>query len=584
MKKIAYILTAALAFGTLVTSCDDMLEEKNYGNQTTADMMSNEQNVVLLVGQIYADLKYTHDHWGYWGLQTITADEGICVPRNSGADWNDGGYWMKQNTHEWNHRGDAIENVWNITISNAVLCNKIINTLQTYKENMSEDVYKAYLGEAEVLRCYYFYQLFDCFGRIPYTEKFEEVTGALLEPEEVWSNLVAVLERNAPNMSVVNDGTRAALYGRTTQGFAYALLARLYINAESYGCTPDNIFKTVEKPEAFSGSFYDNCIRCCDNVIKSGAYAIESNYFANFKIKNENSRENIFVIVEDGREEGERSTTGAHTCMNKLRIAHNTMHYGVQFAYDMPLDTWNGFCARPEFLELYKGNDVRGVGYEKDGTHNKKEWGWFVGPVYKKGSNDYYIDTKQIDRDHPSGTPTVIVSDIKNIKNASNMEGARLNKWELDKSGDGIYKYEENDFPIMRYADVLWMKEEAIKRGGAGTSEMGSADFQKLLARSFAYDKGAETFKAEYGDPASWTLKDILDERGREFTWEMVRRRDLIRFGEFGNIQYVRDCPNASARAEIRKWFPIPFSVLQKSLRDENGNPIWTQTPGYENL
>ena len=164
------------------------------------------------------------------------------------------------------------------------------------------------------------------------------------------------------------------------------------------------------------------------------------------------------------------------------------------------------------------------------------------------------------------------------------MEGARLNKWELDKSGDGIYKYEENDFPIMRYADVLWMKEEAIMRGGAGTSEMGSADFQKLLARSFAYDKGAETFKAEYGDPASWTLKDILDERGREFTWEMVRRRDLIRFGEFGNIQYVRDCPNASARAEIRKWFPIPFSVLQKSLRDENGNPIWTQTPGYENL
>lgn len=584
MKKIAYILTAALAFGTLVTSCDDMLEEKNYGNQTTADMMSNEQNVVLLVGQIYADLKYTHDHWGYWGLQTITADEGICVPRNSGADWNDGGYWMKQNTHEWNHRGDAIENVWNITISNAVLCNKIINTLQTYKENMSEDVYKAYLGEAEVLRCYYFYQLFDCFGRIPYTEKFEEVTGALLEPEEVWSNLVAVLERNAPNMSVVNDGTRAALYGRTTQGFAYALLARLYINAESYGCTPDNIFKTVEKPQAYSGSFYDNCIRCCDNVIKSGAYAIESNYFANFKIKNENSRENIFVIVEDGREEGERSTTGAHTCMNKLRIAHNTMHYGVQFAYDMPLDTWNGFCARPEFLELYKGNDVRGVGYEKDGTHNKKEWGWFVGPVYKKGSNDYYIDTKQIDDDHPSGTPTVIVSDIKNIKNASNMEGARLNKWELDKSGDGIYKYEENDFPIMRYADVLWMKEEAIKRGGAGTSEMGSADFQKLLARSFAYDNGAETFKAEYGDPASWTLKDILDERGREFTWEMVRRRDLIRFGEFGNIQYVRDCPNASARAEIRKWFPIPFSVLQKSLRDENGNPIWTQTPGYENL
>ena len=61
MKKLAYIFTAVLAFGTLVSSCDGMLDEKNYGNQTISDMMSDEDNVVLLVGQIYADLKYTHD-------------------------------------------------------------------------------------------------------------------------------------------------------------------------------------------------------------------------------------------------------------------------------------------------------------------------------------------------------------------------------------------------------------------------------------------------------------------------------------------------------------------------------------------
>ena len=137
----------------------------------------------------------------------------------------------------------------------------------------------------------------------------------------------------------------------------------------------------------------------------------------------------------------------------------------------------------------------------------------------------------------------------------------------------------------MRYADVLWMKEEAIMRGASGAaSGINTPDFQTMLARNFAYDKGIDTFKEQYGDPSSWTLKDILDERGREFTWEMIRRRDLIRFGEFANIQYVRDCSNASARADIRKWFPIPYSVLEKSLRDENGNPIWTQTPGYENL
>ena len=172
---------------------DSLLEEVNYGNPTIEDMVSNEANVVMQVGQIYANVKYTHDHWGYWGLMTITADEGLCVPRNGGNDWNDGGYWLRQNTHTWDHRGEAIKEVWNVTVSGAVLCNQIIETLNTYKENMAEDVYKQYLGEVEVMRTYYFYQLFECFGRIPYTEKFEEVTGPLLEPYEVWSYLVATL-------------------------------------------------------------------------------------------------------------------------------------------------------------------------------------------------------------------------------------------------------------------------------------------------------------------------------------------------------------------------------------------------------
>ena len=265
MKKLLYTFVALTTLVT--TSCSDMLEEVNYGSPTVEDMMTQEENVVLLVGQIYADLKWTHDHWGYWGLTTITGDEGICVPRNGGNDWNDGGYWLKQNTHTWDHRGDAIKNVWNTTISGAVLCNQVLETLNSYKESMSEEVYAQYVGEVEVLRSYYFYLLFDCFGRIPYTEKFEEATGPLLEPQDVWSNLVATLERNAPNMAIVSDDNRAANYGRTTQGFAYALLARLYLNAESFGCTPENVFKNVAAPAQYNGSFYDNCVRCCDAVI-----------------------------------------------------------------------------------------------------------------------------------------------------------------------------------------------------------------------------------------------------------------------------------------------------------------------------
>ena len=121
--------------------------------------------------------------------------------------------------------------------------------------------------------------------------------------------------------------------------------------------------------------------------------------------------------------------------------------------------------------------------------------------------------------------------------------------------------------------------DEAIVRGGAGTSGINGvskADFDAYFKRAMG---SVAAFQEAYPD-ASTTLteKGILDERGREFTWEMIRRRDLIRYGEYGNIQYVKK------KDDYLKWFPIPRSVLEKTLRDENGNPIWTQNEGYDGI
>jgi hypothetical protein len=70
-------------------------------------------------------------------------------------------------------------------------------------------------------------------------------------------------------------------------------------------------------------------------------------------------------------------------------------------------------------------------------------------------------------------------------------------------------------------------------------------------------------------------VDDFLNERGREFAWENQRRRDLIRFGKYGTIQY------SESNEDYRKWFPIPATVIQKSSLDENGKPYWTQNFGY---
>ena len=60
MKKTVITIIAAVLATSLFSSCDRMLEEVNYGNPTTADLMTNESNVALLVGQCYAEVKWLH--------------------------------------------------------------------------------------------------------------------------------------------------------------------------------------------------------------------------------------------------------------------------------------------------------------------------------------------------------------------------------------------------------------------------------------------------------------------------------------------------------------------------------------------
>ena len=578
MKKTFITIIAAALAALLFCSCDRMLEEINYGNPTTADMMTAEANVPLLVGQCYAEVKWLHDHWGYWGVVTLTADEGLCPTRMPDKDWADGGYWRNLNTHNWNELGGAFRNIWETTISGAVLCNKIIKTLDDYKASMSEEVLAQYTSELEVMRSYYYYMLFDCFGRIPYLEEFvDRASDPLMEPQTVWCKLVDCLEKNAPNLpKVTDDASRALNYGRATQGLAYSLLARLYLNAESFGCTPANITLTNEHTTAITSAadFYTNCVRCCDAIINAKSYSIEPDYFANFKIDNANSKENIFVIVENGEANIDERSGGDGMMLNKLRIALLTLNYNHQKTYGLLETPWNGFCARPSFIDRFAASDVRGPGNEGLGTKDTKQWGWFLGPVYD--ANGTLCRDKDEDK-----SPAIIVKDILNangevsLTEATDLAGARNIKYEIDKSGK--YKYSENDFVLFRYADVLWMKEEAILRGGAGTSGWNSTDFQTLRNRAFSYDANpAAAYTAAY--PDALTLDGILDERGREFSWENMRRRDLIRFGKFNDDTYVQFI---TAKDDYRNWFPIPYKILEKSVRDENGNPVWTQNPGY---
>ena len=233
-----------------------------------------------------------------------------------------------------------------------------------------------------------------------------------------------------------------------------------------------------------------------------------------------------------------------------------TLHYSHQQAWGLIEKPWNGFCATEDFIAKYQAGDVRGLCDAALGTKDTRRRGWFVGPVYvadtiarDENKNQVIITSAIYDGD--GTTPATTLSSV------GWNSGARLLKYEVEKNST-VNKYCENDFVLFRYADVLYMKAEAIVRlGGDLNALLASSDFQLMRTRV-----GLEPY-------TTLTLDEIYDERGREFAWEGVRRRDMIRFDKYDQPWKFKTNSDS-----YRKWFPINNEIL-------GSEPRWTQNAGY---
>ena len=156
------------------------------------------------------------------------------------------------------------------------------------------------------------------------------------------------------------------------------------------------------------------------------------------------------------------------------------------------------------------------------------------------------------------------------VNDVSWNSGARCLKYEVDKTG--TYTYCENDFVVFRYADVLYMKAEALLRGATNgdlATLLATADFQLMRTR---VNRPAYTV-------GTLTLDEIYDERGREFAWEGVRRRDMIRFGKYaGVVSYNWPWKGGVAAGQD---IDVKYNLFALPASDLNANQNLKQNPGY---
>jgi len=133
--------------------------------------------------------------------------------------------------------------------------------------------------------------------------------------------------------------------------------------------------------------------------------------------------------------------------------------------------------------------------------------------------------------------------------------GLRVVKYPIDFEN---FNNPENDYALIRFADVLLMKAEAILRGG--TDSQGQSAL--AIVNDLRTVRGASAL-------GSLDLTELLKERSRELYWEGWRRNDQIRFGT-----YLNAFQQKPVSTEKFLLFPIPPDVLSVS-------PNLKQNPGY---
>jgi hypothetical protein len=543
-------LLIGLFVAAVIQSCTN-LDEKLYDTVTANNFPKTQEEIVSTLGAAYTTLS------GYATgdintLQEMSSDEEIVPTR--GQDWDDGGSWRQVGLHSWTFELPSVNGAWQFCFAGVSTANRLISMLQDLAgSSMPQATADAYIAEFKALRGWYYWQLVDLYGNVPLATDYKDTTAApaTVSRTEVFNFIVTDITSNTGKLLKAVDGTT---YGRMNYYSAWTLLAKLYLNAEVYTGTAQ----------------WQKTIDACDTVINSGKFSLESNYFKNFDVANENSKEFIFAIPYD------------QIYFKGFNLDMSTLHYTSQFVYNLTGQPWNGYCSLEEFYNSYDDADIRkGDAGTLTGKATKR--GNFIAGYQWNSAGGISQDAGGAsDPDGPSVNLGNIGDGVAQIlefgPNARRQDGVRLGKWEFAL---GATDAMSNDFAIFRYADVLLMKAEALwrKNGQSPTDAAALALVNQIRARAGVPDlttlDGPISFDIA---GASITGGELLNEMGREMAFEHNRRQDLIRFGLYEQqAKWLPPYNNAGDVLKTDTYRRIyPISRTQKA-----SNPNLVQNPGY---
>ena len=428
------------------------------------------------------------------------------------------------------------ESKWDNSYQGILRANTVIK--YTPDVRMGEELKKQKIGEALFLRAYFYLYLTELYGDVPYRkepEGLEKKDSPRVSKEIIVDDMLKDLDSAASWLKPTYTGVDI---GRATSGAALALKARYLLYNEKW----------------------EDAAKACQDVIDLKVHSLYSSYSGLFNINNENNPEVLFDI----------------------QFLKNQSGRGLSSSWYTYFYNWSSYMGLANLEREYYMTNGKHIEAAGSGYQVNKPWLNRDPRLAVNFTLPYTMDGY-----NANGTDKLY---IPNAKKASNFSSLRIRKW-VDYTDNGLNSVSGLNVILLRYADVLLMRAEALLKSGGDRDEVVSLINQVRQRPTVMMPKVEDSEGTNLTDEQ---LENIIKhERRVEFAFEGTRIFDIKRWDLGADVitnalgyrpEKLITSQNSStyelyafrSRAFNTKkgyLWPIPTSEIQSNKAIINNNP-----------
>lgn len=518
MKKILFTIGIALA---LSNCTKDYITRSSLTQIAEDNFWQSEEDAFLALNGVYSALQSKSLYGGNLnGWQGFPCFDGLGDNAFNNFKWEGLGDFMEANVDPSN---GPIETIWNDLYRGIVRVNSVIKNVQDISEDLvSLETKQELLGQAYFLRALMYFNIAIYFEDAPLITAPQTLEEAFV-PKNTYSEITEQIREDLKlAVDYLPPSQPNNLYGYATKGAALGLFARVQLYNKIY----DGEFGVLNLTQQTMGL----------------GYSLHPNYAELFTPENETSPEIIFSV----------------RFLREAGTSNGEIFSG----------TFNGFPKG----DLRPMKNLAEDYYCIDGLPIT------TSPLYQPG-----VNTRGNNRD-PRANATIYFNKgevyLTSPLNAFQANGPttygtkKYIRTGPDAEGNAVFGEGSQDFYIIRYADILLMRAEAL----AETGDVSGATGLINQIRDRVNMPHVEDVEGAVNQTQMIAI--VRHERRVELAMEGLRFMDLKRWGKIEEAFSRAIGDNASGynpqyRGRKSEVFPIPQSEIDV-------NPNLTQNPDWQ--